>query len=71
MKILDALHQPTKLRRFHAVATLVWLALVIPTVLWLRESILWISLMSIWACVTGHWSSWQAARAETAQREDN
>jgi hypothetical protein len=52
------------LRRFHAVATLAWLALVIPTVLWWRDSVPWIALMSVWANVAGHFGSWQAARAE-------
>ncbi len=50
--------------RFHAVATLTWVALVIPTIVWWRESILWVALMSVWANVAGHWSAWQASRAE-------
>jgi hypothetical protein len=52
------------LRRFHAAATLAWLALVIPTVIWWRTSIAWVALMSVWANVAGHFGSWQAARAE-------
>lgn len=52
------------LRRFHGYATLVWMMLVVPTLLWWSESILWVALMSIWANVAGHWSAWQAARAE-------
>jgi hypothetical protein len=48
------------------VATCVWLALVVPTVLWWRESILWVALMSVWANVAAHFSAWQAARAEAA-----
>ena len=51
-------------RRFHAAATIVWGLLIIPTLLWWRESILWVALMSIWANVVGHWSAYQAARAE-------
>ena len=54
------------LRRFHAAATVVWALLIIPTLLWWSESILWVALMSVYACVTGHFSSWQAARAEDA-----
>jgi hypothetical protein len=50
--------------RFHAVATGVWVALAVPTVLWWSESILWVGLMSVWANVAGHWSAWQASRAE-------
>lgn len=55
----------THLRRFHLAATLTWLALVVPTILWWRQSILWVALMSVWANVASHWSAWQATRAET------
>lgn len=51
-------------KRFHGVATLVWIGLIFPTLLWWSESILWIALMSIWANVVGHFSAWQASRAE-------
>ena len=54
------------LRRFHAAMTVVWLLLVIPTALWWRESITWLSIMSVWANVAGHFGSWQGARAEDA-----
>lgn len=53
------------LRRFHLVATIVWLALVVPTVLWWKQSILWVGLISCYANAVGHWSAWQASRAET------
>jgi hypothetical protein len=54
------------LRRVHAVLTVVWLLLVIPTVVWWHSSILWVALMSVWANVASHFSGWQAARAEDA-----
>jgi hypothetical protein len=54
------------LRRLHAAATIAWLLLVVPTVLWWRESVFWISLMSIYAVVVSHATAWQAARAEDA-----
>lgn len=52
------------LRRFHATLTLIWLTLVIPTLIWWSESILWVALMSVWANVAGHFAGWQGARAE-------
>lgn len=52
------------LRRFHAAATVAWLLLVVPTLLWWRESLAWIVLMSIYAVVVSHATAWQAARAE-------
>jgi hypothetical protein len=53
------------LRWFHAFATGVWLALVIPTVMFWSESIAWLAIMSVWANVAGHFGSWQGARAES------
>lgn len=54
------------LRSVHGSLTLVWLGLVVPTVIWWRESVFWISLMSIYAIVVSHAGAWQAARAEDA-----
>jgi hypothetical protein len=54
------------LRRFHAVATMAWLALAVPTLLWWRESLFWIVGMSWYAIVISHAGAWQSARAEDA-----
>jgi len=35
---------------------------------WLH-SVTFVSALSLWALVTGHWSTWQAARVEVAQQE--
>lgn len=51
-------------QRFHASASLVWLVLCIPGLLWWRESVAFVVLASLWANVVGHASSAQAARAE-------
>lgn len=56
-------------RGFHLTMTLVWAAMAIPTALWWANSILWVGLMSVYACMTSHWSSYQGARAE--YRADN
>lgn len=37
-----------------AVATIVWLLLIIPSVLWWKQSIIWIVIMSAWANFAGH-----------------
>lgn len=34
---------------FNVGSTIVWALLILPTLLWWRESILWIALMSVWA----------------------
>jgi hypothetical protein len=50
--------------RVHLVLVWVWLALLLPTLLYWRESIVWIVLMSWWANFASHWAAYQAARAE-------
>lgn len=42
----------------------VWALLAIPTLLWWRESILWVAFMSLYANVASHWAAYQASRAE-------
>lgn len=51
-------------QRLHAVMTVAWALLVIPTLAWWRESILWVAFMSLYANVVGHWGAYQAARIE-------
>jgi hypothetical protein len=36
---------------------------------WL-SSVVYVSALSLWALVAGHWSSWQAARVEVAQERE-
>ena len=67
--VRDKLHDPYFTTQFHKYATFIWILLVIPTVLLWPESILWLALMSVWANVAGHWSSYQASRAEQKQDE--
>jgi len=54
------------LRRFHAAMTAVWIALLVPSLLWWKDSILWVIVMSVWANVASHFGAWQGARAEDA-----
>lgn len=52
------------MRKVHLLLTFAWGALAIPTVLFWKESILWVSFMSLYANMVGHWSAYQASRAE-------
>jgi hypothetical protein len=47
----------------HWLLTVTWVALIAPTVLWWRDSILWVAMMSIWANVAAHASAAMASRA--------
>lgn len=57
--------------KLHLWATIFWSFLAIPTVVWWRESIAWVSFMSIYAIIVGHWGSYQAARAEQAVKQNH
>ena len=56
--------KPATWRKLHAGLTIVWLLLVVPSVLWWRESIPWLVFMSVWANIAGHFAAWQGSRAE-------
>jgi hypothetical protein len=51
-------------RYLHLTLLIIWALALIPTLLWWKESILWVATMSLYANVVGHWSAYQAARAE-------
>lgn len=62
--------RPAFLKAFHGWLTLVWGILIPITVFTgLKSSIIWISLMSVWANFVGHFSSWQATRVEVKQED--
>ena len=67
MRILALFGRPEFLRRFHAYATIFWAAMAIPSMLLWRNSVTYLVGLSVYAVVTGHWSSWQASRVETNQ----
>lgn len=56
----------TVLRRFNAVMTIVWVVSLVPSLLWWRDSVLWVIVLSVWANAASHLAAWMAARAETA-----
>lgn len=70
-KVRNLLHDPVFTTEFHKWATIVWIVLLIPSVLWWNQAIIWVVLMSVWANIAGHWSAYQASRAELKQDEAN
>lgn len=56
---------PHYLKNFHLIATIIWLLLVPPSILWWKDSIPWLVFMSAWANLAAHFSAWQGARSET------
>ena len=62
---------PVFMRRVNGWLTLFWIAMI-PVSLatgWVK-SVVYVSALSLWALVSGHWSAWQAARVEVAQQRE-
>jgi hypothetical protein len=58
-------------RRVNGWLTMFWLAMIpISYTLGLLNSVVYVSALSLWALVSGHWSAWQAARIEVAQEKE-
>jgi hypothetical protein len=51
-------------RWLHFSLAVVWALLLIPTLIWWKESILWVLIISLYANVASHWSAFQASKAE-------
>lgn len=66
----DAWAKPKTWRRLHATLTLGWFAAIIPTVLWWRESVFWVALISCYANAAAHFGAWQGSRAEDSSAVD-
>ena len=59
------------MRRVNGWLTIFWIAMI-PVSLatgWVK-SVVYVSALSLWALVSGHWSAWQAARVEVIQAEE-
>jgi len=60
---------PKFMRRVNGWLTIFWIAMIPVSIEmgWLR-SVAYVSALSLWALVSGHWAAWQAARVEVAQQ---
>jgi hypothetical protein len=73
MKSLWAMVQgdPVFMRRVNGWMTLFWIVMIpVSLVTHWVTSVVYVSALSLWALVSGHWSAWQAARVEVNQQEE-
>ena len=61
---------PVFIKRCHLVAAVMWVGLAIPSLIWWKNSVLWVILISIYANIVGHLSGYSAARADEAPEEN-
>jgi len=59
------------MRRVNGWLAVFWIVMIpiSMTMGWLN-SVVYVSALSLWALVSGHWSAWQAARVEVKQQQD-
>lgn len=55
-----------RLRWTHGVLAMLWLLPGGVVSWWLKDSVAWVTFMSLYAIVIGHVGAWQGARAEQA-----
>lgn len=62
---------PVFMRRVNGWLTVLWIVMIPISLLadWL-DSVVYVSALSLWALVSGHWSAWQAARVEVKQETE-
>ena len=58
------------MRRLNGWLTIFWIGMI-PISFWFARlnSVTYVSTLSLWALVSGHWSTWQAARVEVTQEQ--
>ena len=62
---------PVFMRRVNGWLTIAWIVMIPISIAtgWIH-SVAYISALSLWALVSGHWSAWQAASVEVAQQRE-
>ena len=60
---------PVFMRRVNGWLAVFWIVMIPVSLMlgWL-QSVAYVSALSLWALVSGHWSAWQAARVEVEQQ---
>lgn len=62
---------PIFMRRVNGWFTIFWIAMIpLAYVAGWLESVTFVSALSLWALVSGHWAAWQASRTEVEQMKE-
>ena len=62
---------PVFMRRVNGWLTIFWIIMIpLAYVMGWLQSVTFVSALSLWALVSGHWSAWQAARVEVEQERE-
>jgi hypothetical protein len=58
------------MKKLNGWLAVIWFVAAFPICIWLSESVPFLVFISVYAVVTGHWSTWQAARVEEKQDQE-
>lgn len=62
---------PTFMMKVNGWLTIFWIAMIpVSAATGLINSVAYVSALSLWALVSGHWAAWQAARVEVKQQQE-
>src|SRR3954466_4562465 len=62
---------PKFMRTVNGWLTMFWIAMIpVSAVMGWLSSVAYVSALSLWALVSGHWAAWQAARVEVTQDKE-
>lgn len=64
-------NDPVYMRKINGWLAVIWLAASLPICIWLASSVPFLVFVSVYAVVTGHWSTWQSARVEVRQEQED
>lgn len=71
MKSLWAsVESPSRFRQINGWLTMLWFIAALPICIFLANSVPFLVFISVYAVVTGHLATWQAARVEVRQEEE-
>lgn len=62
---------PKFMRKVNGWLTIFWIVMI-PVSMYFKwlDSVTYVSALSLWALVSGHWAAWQAARVEVTQDKE-
>jgi len=61
---------PQSMQKLHGWATILWFIAAFPIMWFWSDSVPLVVFLSVYAIVTGHWSSYQASRVEVKQDQE-
>lgn len=70
-RLFKWLETPVIFQKVNGWLTLLWFLAAIPICLFLSNSVPFLVFISVYAVVTGHLATWQAARVEARQEDDS